>query len=217
MHVTLSIPPPSYSYYWLVSSQLTLPSPPRHHRSCFWSFLGSMSSLAMLCHPINGHEYTDLNALIVDLDDWSILEKFSFQTEKREHGRALWVCMEENCGWKVQASPVPGNKDLLRLIVIESAHSCVLRGSWKHSSSSKKQWLDRVISQHLNVMKKMTPKEIINCICICYAETVDYKCAQECHLHLLHLQNGNHLFILLSSNWYFRSFRWQIDHLDNYR
>src|SRR5438045_2667897 len=143
-----------------------------------------MSSLAMLHHPIDGHKYTDLDALIVDLDDWSILKKFSFQTEKRECGRALWVCTEENCSWKVQASPIPGNKDLLRLIIIESVHSCVLRGSWKHSSSSKKQWLDHVISQHLNVMKKTMPKEIINCIHICY-ETVDYKHAQECHLCLL--------------------------------
>ena len=31
----------------------------------------------------------------------------------------------------------------------------------------------------------MMPKEIINCICICYAETVDYEHAQECHLRLL--------------------------------
>ena len=158
-----------------------------------------MSSLSTLRAPLDGEEFLDVNALMDALDDWAVLKKFSFQTYKREKGKAIWVCTEEDCWWRVRAGFVEEEEGLVQLIVMEREHSCVSQGVCTHSSSAKKGWLDQVISHHLNVTKKTSPKEIVDCLCICYGKTINYKHAQECHLHLLDgdIRKQRHSFQLL--------------------
>jgi len=55
----------------------------------------------------------------------------------------------------------------------------------KHSSSSKKEWLDAIVSCNLNVTKATHPKDIVDLLRVHYAEHIDYKRAQECRLRLL--------------------------------
>ena len=56
-----------------------------------------MASLSDLVCPIDGAEFDDIEALLAALNDWAVKDKFTFQTLKREPGRAVWVCVEENC------------------------------------------------------------------------------------------------------------------------
>jgi hypothetical protein len=88
---------------------------------------------------------------------------------------------------------------MVKLVVVNGEHTCISRGVRKFSSSSKKGWLDGVVSRHLNVTKKTTPKEIVDCLRVCYGETIDYKRAQECRLRLLDGDIGlqRHSFQLL--------------------
>jgi len=158
-----------------------------------------MSSLDTLRPPLDGEEFLDVDALVDALDDWAVLEKFSFRTHKREKGKAIWICAEENCRWRVRAGAVDKEEGLVRLVVVVGEHSCFSRGVRKFSSSSKKSWLDRVVSRHLNVTKKTSPKEIVDCLRVCYGETIDYKRAQECRLRLLdgNIGKQRHSFQLL--------------------
>lgn len=55
----------------------------------------------------------------------------------------------------------------------------------KHSSSSKKEWLDAIVSRNLNVTKATHLKDIVDMLRVRYAEHIDYKRAQECRLRLL--------------------------------
>jgi hypothetical protein len=120
-----------------------------------------MSSLATLRPSFDREEFLDIDALIDALDDWAVLEKFCFRTYKREKGKAIWVCAEEDCQWRVRARAIE-EEGKVQLVVIEREHSCVSRGARMHSSSSKKGCLDRVVSLHLNVTKKTSPKEIVD-------------------------------------------------------
>jgi hypothetical protein len=70
-------------------------------------------------------------------------------------------------------------------VIVEGDHTCVTRDVRKHSSSLKKEWLDAIVSRHLNITKATTPKEIVDLLRIRFAEHVDYKRAQECRLRLL--------------------------------
>jgi len=83
-----------------------------------------MSSLSMLRAPLDGEEFLDIDTLDA-LDDWTVLEKFSFQTYKREKGKAIWVCAEEDCWWRVRAGFVEEEEGLVWLIVVEREHSCI--------------------------------------------------------------------------------------------
>ena len=83
-----------------------------------------MSSLSMLRAPLDGEEFLDIDTLDA-LDDWTVLEKFSFQTYKREKGKAIWVCAEEDRWWRVRAGFVEEEEGLVWLIVVEREHSCI--------------------------------------------------------------------------------------------
>jgi hypothetical protein len=67
-----------------------------------------MSSLSTMSAPSDGAEFLDVDALVDALDDWAVLEKFCFRTQKRELGRAVWICAEEDCAWRVRSGAVEG-------------------------------------------------------------------------------------------------------------
>lgn len=150
-----------------------------------------MASLAGLSVPSDKAEFLDLDALVRALDDWAVKAKFSFRTEKREATKASFICAEkeDGCSWRCRATPTFYDDDeepsLWALTIIEPEHSCVGRGVRKFASSSKKAWLDPVVSCHLNVTTKTTPKEIKDLLRVRFAEEIDYKRAQECRLRLL--------------------------------
>lgn len=160
-----------------------------------------MASLAELIPPVDGAEYLDLDALVRALDDWAVKDNFSFRTKKREAAVAVWVCAEEEeleCRWRCRAHVV--GEDLFWIFsVIEGVHTCVGRGNRKRGSSSKHEWLDPVVSRHLNVTKKTTPQEIVDLLRVRFAETISYKVAQLCRLRLLDSDIGaqRHSFQLL--------------------
>ncbi|ELR04437.1 hypothetical protein GMDG_01513 [Pseudogymnoascus destructans 20631-21] len=133
-----------------------------------------MASLAGLSVPSDKAEFLNLDALVRALDDWAVKGKFSFWTEKREATKASFICAEKEDGSLVMGPTI-----------IEPEHSCIGRGVRKSASSSKKAWLDPVVSRHLNVTTKTTPKEIRDLLRIRFAEEIDYKRAQECCLRLL--------------------------------
>jgi hypothetical protein len=158
-----------------------------------------MSSLSELVRPVNGDEFDDVDALIAALDNWAVKDKFTFRTLKRESGRAVWVCAEENCPWKIHTGAVDGEDGLVVLVIVNSEHRCIARGVRKFSSSSKKDWLDRVVSRYLNVTRATSPRDIVDLLRIRFAEEIDYKRAQMCHMRLLEEDIGvqRHSFQLL--------------------
>lgn len=143
-----------------------------------------MTSLPLLVVPVDGAEFLDLDAVVLALDDWAVKEKFVFRCERRDSGRALWVCAEEDCSWRCRASLL-AHDNVWELAVASSEHSCGSRATRKFSSASKKDWLDGVVSRHLAVGKATTPQQIIDLLRVQFAEEIDYKRAQECRLRLL--------------------------------
>jgi hypothetical protein len=58
----------------------------------------------------------------------------------------------------------------LVLSIINVEYTCIGRGLRKHASASKKEWLDPVVSRHLNVTKKTTLMEIKDLLRVRFAE-----------------------------------------------
>jgi hypothetical protein len=73
----------------------------------------------------------------------------------------------------------------LVLSIINVEYTCIGRGLRKHASASKKEWLDPVVSRHLNVTKKTTLMEIKDLLRVRFAEEISYKIAKLCRLCLL--------------------------------
>lgn len=168
-----------------------------------------MASLSELAVPIDGSEYLDLDALLHALHDWAVKQKFCFRVAKRDKTRALFLCAEAEdlgCTWRCRAAPNFGDDDddddppeSWTLFIEESIHSCMGRGQRTHSSATKHEWLDAVVSRHINVTKKTTPQNIVDLLRVRFAEEVSYKVAQLCRLRLLHEDIGaqRHSFTLL--------------------
>jgi hypothetical protein len=78
----------------------------------------------------------------------------------------------------------------LVLSIINVEYTCIGRGLRKHASASKKEWLDPVVSRHLNVTKKTTLMEIKDLLRVRFAEEISYKIAQFCRLCLLDGDTG---------------------------
>jgi hypothetical protein len=114
-------------------------------------------SLSELVRPVDSTEFDDIEALLAALDDWAVKDKFTFRTLKRESGHAVWVCAEEDCPWKVRSGAVDREDGLVVLVVVNSEHYCIACRVRKFSSSSKKDWLDRVVSRYLNVTRATSP------------------------------------------------------------
>ena len=55
-----------------------------------------MSALKELARPCDSDEFDDIDALLHALNNWAIKDKFTFQTIKRENGRAVWKYTEEH-------------------------------------------------------------------------------------------------------------------------
>ncbi len=75
------------------------------------------------------------------------------------------------------------------------------RGQRKFASSSKGEWLDGVVSRHLRVSKKTTPREIVELLRVRFAEEILYGRAQQSLLRLLvgDIRAQRHSFQLLPS------------------
>src|SRR5436305_5025461 len=135
-----------------------------------------MALLQELLVPVDGTEYLDLDAMVRALDDWAMKQKFCFRTAKRETSVALFLCAEAeelSCAWRCRARQT--GEDLWILSIITEEHTCIGRGLRKHASSSKKEWLDPVVSRHLNVTKKTTPVEIKDLLRVRFVEEISYK------------------------------------------
>jgi len=156
-----------------------------------------MAALAELSVPSNGTEYLDIDSFVRALDDWAVKKKFSFRMLRRDAQRAVYVCAEEGCGWRVRARPT--DDELWVLVIDDDEHRCIGRGVRKFASSSKKEWLDPVVSRHLNVTKETRPKDIEDLLRVRFAEKISYKVAQQCKLRLLDGDIGaqQHSFQLL--------------------
>lgn len=90
---------------------------------------------------------------------------------------------QQGCAWRCRARQT--GEDLLVLSIINVEYTCIGRGLRKHASASKKEWLDPVVSRHLNVTKKTTLMEIKDLLRVRFAEEISYKIAKLCRLCLL--------------------------------
>jgi hypothetical protein len=145
-----------------------------------------MASLGELSVPVDGTEYLDLDAMVRALDNWAVKQKFCFRTAKREASVAIFFCAEAEelgCAWRCRARQTV--EEIWILSIITGEHTCIGRGLRKYTSASKKEWLDPVVSCHLNVTKKTIPVEIKDLLRVRFAEEISYKVAQLCHLRLL--------------------------------
>jgi hypothetical protein len=162
-----------------------------------------MASLETLRMPVDGQEFLDLDALSLALDDWAVKEKFAFRVERRDAHGATWVCAEEwegdgECPWRCRARR--GEDESWVLALLEPQHRCVTRGERIRRSSSKKEWLDPVVSRHLAVTKATKPQEIVDLLRVGFSEArLSYKVAQLCRMRLLDSDIGKqrHSFELL--------------------
>lgn len=65
----------------------------------------------------------------------------------------------------------------------ERSHTCTATSA--HGAASSKEWLDEVVSSHIQVNRGTKPAELIELVSVHYSEKISYKVAQLCRLRLL--------------------------------
>jgi hypothetical protein len=144
-----------------------------------------MTSLALLHTVPDCSEYSDWKLVRRALDEWAVVDKFTYRTPKKGKSIARYICAAaaDGCRWSCNATKQPDG--MIELRVSQREHTCWTGGVAKFSSSATKEWLDEATSQHLCVTKTTKPQEIVETIQIHFAETVSYKVAQLCRQRLL--------------------------------
>ena len=137
-----------------------------------------MSALADLRPaPVLGQHYSPFDDLKKALQDWSIQEKFSYRVTKRDTTRGIYACKVQGCPWRVRA-----NKTELGDIVVtvlEVSHNCILERTAANirSTSSKQQWIQEILPQHLVITQSTSPRDIQDCLRLRFSEIIDYQVA----------------------------------------
>lgn len=135
-----------------------------------------MSSLQDLEPLPEFSSYASWKDLRQALDNWAVGSKFTFRVERKTPDKARYICRVADCPWRVNASR--DTDGMLELRVTQRQHTCFGAALAKHSSFSKKDWLDEAVTQHLLVTKTTKPQEVVDTIKVHYAETISYKVAQ---------------------------------------
>lgn len=65
----------------------------------------------------------------------------------------------------------------------ERSHTCTATSA--HGAASSKEWLDEVVSSHIQVNRGTKPAELVELVSVHYNEKISYKVAQLCRLRLL--------------------------------
>ena len=151
-----------------------------------------MAAIQELVTLINETVYQTWADLHGAMNDWAVCDKFTYRTPSKEPSRATYTCAVEGCPWRCRARK---NKDgLIVLSIVEADHQCLGTGVVKFRSSSSHEWLDKVISRHLEVTKATNSKIIVDCLRVRFGEEISYKVAQLCHLRLLDGSLGSHRY-----------------------
>lgn len=107
--------------------------------------------------------------------------RFTFRTPKKDPTHATYRCRNEACGWRCSA--YKNSDGILQLRVKERTHTCTTTSA--HGAASSKEWLDEVVSSHIQVNRVTKPVELIELVSVHYNEKISYKVAQLCRLRLL--------------------------------
>lgn len=145
-----------------------------------------MAALQGLGIPEHGSQYTNWDACVAAIRDWSVKEKFNFRTPTSNPERKTWICREEGCGWKCLARK--GQDGVIRLNIAEKEHTCIPDSNAIRAASCKKEFMDEKVAQHLRVSKTTVARDIQEVLSIQYGEEVKYDAAFHC---LKRLQNDD--------------------------
>lgn len=77
--------------------------------------------------------------------------RFTFRTPKKDPTHATYRCRNEACGWRCSA--YKNSDGLLLLRVKERTHTCTTTSA--HGAASSKEWLDEVVSSHIQDRKSV--------------------------------------------------------------
>lgn len=81
----------------------------------------------------------------------------------------------QNCSWRVQANKT----DLgdMEVTVPEASHNCILECPVANvrSTSSRQQWIQEILLQHLIITRSTRPKSIQDCLRLRFSEVIDHQ------------------------------------------
>ena len=127
--------------------------------------------------PVLGQHYSSFNDLKKVLQDWSVREKFSYGVSKQDSTRGIYVCKIQGCPWRVRANRTELG-DIV-VMVLEISHNCILErtAANSQSTSSKQQWIQEILPQHLVITQATSPRDIQNCLRLRFSEIIDSQVA----------------------------------------
>jgi hypothetical protein len=117
------------------------------------------------------------------LNNWAVASKFTYKVERKKPNRARYICRIDGCPWVVNV--FRDTDGLLEMRVTHRQHTCFGAALPKRQAFSQKAWLDEAIPIHLLVTRSTKPREVVETIKVHYAETLNYKVAQQAVQRLL--------------------------------
>lgn len=145
-----------------------------------------MAALSSLNAPEDLSEYTNWDAALAVIRNWSVKDKFHYKTPTSNPERKTWICRDNICQWQILARR--GKDGIIRMRIACREHTCVPDGNVKRAASTQKDFLDEQVSQHIRVTKSTTPRDIQDVLSLQYGEDISYHVAFEC---LKRLQNDD--------------------------
>lgn len=117
---------------------------------------------------------------------------FSISNAKKDTIRAIYVCVESFCPWRVRARLK--DEGIVKVTSVEGEHNCLTRGMHPRPVIANQAWLYEAVSRHIQVIPSTRPREIIRLVSAHYHETIDYQVALKVRNSLLKDKLGDHRY-----------------------
>ena len=101
--------------------------------------------------------YEDLLEVIRDV---SVKHKFAFRVPHKDLKRVRYRCTNKQCPWLVNAHRNPENENEIIVNKVVLDHTCIGDALSKFSTASCQEWVQKVISRHMDVKPNTPIKEI---------------------------------------------------------
>ena len=111
-----------------------------------------------------GQEFDDFKSFKTVMQDWALSDprKFTFRFKKSDRTRNTIVCVHADstgCPFKVNGTYSVA-RECVTVVAIEDEHNCTGVRPMERSSSSRQDWLQRVLPTTITISKATTPAMI---------------------------------------------------------
>ncbi len=110
--------------------------------------------------PAIGDYFLSYEDLLEVIRDASVKHKFAFRVPHKDPKRVQYRCTNKECPWLVNAHRNPENENKIIVDKVVLDHTCIGDAVSKFSAASCQEWVQKVISCHIDVKPNTPIKEI---------------------------------------------------------